>query len=102
MAFGLAAYASPGELPHTTQDSLPAVGQTLLDGLLPAGFQRKVSECLHLLLLSRALPGAITSTAACRSSARWARRLARAGRRDRREQPEAQRPPRRWPSHGKL
>ena len=30
--------------PATTQDSLPAVGQTLLDGLPPAGFQRKVSE----------------------------------------------------------
>src|SRR6516225_7462648 len=58
MAFGLAAYASPGELPHTTQGSLPAVGQTLLDGLLPAGSLRKVSECLHLLPLSRALPGA--------------------------------------------
>jgi hypothetical protein len=59
MAFGLTVYASPGGLPHMTQDSLPAVGQTLLDGLLPAGSQRKVSECLHLLLLSRALPGAI-------------------------------------------
>src|SRR5580700_397263 len=32
--------------PDATQDSLPAVGQTLLDGLLPAGFQRKVSEVL--------------------------------------------------------
>ena len=31
--------------PGTTQDSLPAVGQTLLDGLSPARFQRKVSEC---------------------------------------------------------
>ena len=30
--------------PTTTQDSLPAGGQTLLDGLLPAWFQRKVSE----------------------------------------------------------
>ena len=30
--------------PASTQDSLPAVGQTLLDGLLPAGFLRKVSE----------------------------------------------------------
>jgi len=29
-----------------TQDSLPAVGQTLLDGLSPAGFLRKVSELL--------------------------------------------------------
>jgi hypothetical protein len=31
--------------PASTQDSLPAVGQTLLDGLLPAGSHRKVSEC---------------------------------------------------------
>src|SRR5262245_37271505 len=45
MAFGLAVYASPPGLPQSTQDSLPAVGQTLLGGLLPAGFQRKVSEC---------------------------------------------------------
>src|SRR5262249_14242362 len=30
--------------PVSTQDALPAVGQTLLDGLLPAGFLRKVSE----------------------------------------------------------
>ena len=44
MAFGLAAYASSPGLPHSTQDSLPAVGQTLLDGLSPAGFLRKVSE----------------------------------------------------------
>src|SRR5262245_51621038 len=45
MAFGLAVYASPPGLPQSTQDSLPAVGQTLLDGLRPAGFLRKVSEC---------------------------------------------------------
>ena len=32
------------DYPTTTQDSLPAVGQTLLGGLLPAGFLRKVSE----------------------------------------------------------
>src|SRR5262249_36919363 len=32
-----------GGYPAPTQDSLPAVGQTLLDGLLPAGFLRKVS-----------------------------------------------------------
>ena len=30
--------------PTPTQDSLPAVGQTLLDGLSPAGSLRKVSE----------------------------------------------------------
>jgi hypothetical protein len=33
MAFGLAAYASSRSLPPATQDSLPAVGQTLPDGL---------------------------------------------------------------------
>ncbi len=32
-ASGLAAYASSHSLPHATQDSLPAVGQTLPDGL---------------------------------------------------------------------
>jgi hypothetical protein len=36
--------------PALTQDYLPAVGQTLLDGLEPAGFLRKVSECF---LISR-------------------------------------------------
>jgi len=49
--------------PAPTQDSLPAVGQTLLDGLLPAGSQRKVSG---VLLTSHppfpSLLGAITST----------------------------------------
>src|SRR5262245_4347145 len=30
--------------PASTQDSLPAAGQALLDGLSPARFQRKVSE----------------------------------------------------------
>jgi hypothetical protein len=64
-AFGLAVYASPPGLPHSTQDSLPAAGQALLDGLEPAGLLRKVSECfLHLILLPRALLGAITSTGA--------------------------------------
>jgi hypothetical protein len=38
MAFGLAVYASPSALPRTTQDSLPAAGQALPDGL----FTRKV------------------------------------------------------------
>jgi len=38
MAFGLAVYASQGRLPDTTQDSLPAAGQALLDGV----FTRKV------------------------------------------------------------
>src|SRR5262245_30010315 len=32
--------------PASTQDSLPAVGQTLLDGISPARFQRKVSESI--------------------------------------------------------
>ncbi len=33
MAFGLAVYASPSELPNPTQNSLPAAGQALPDGL---------------------------------------------------------------------
>ena len=63
MAFGLAVSASPCRLPHTTQDSLPAAGQTLPDGLLPAGFLRKVSE-LHPYISSSfpKLACAITST----------------------------------------
>jgi hypothetical protein len=41
--------------PTATQDSLPAAGQALLDGLLPAGSLRKVSGCfLHPILLSQA------------------------------------------------
>jgi hypothetical protein len=41
--------------PAPTQDSLPAVGQTLLDGLSPGGLRRKVSGCfLHPILLSQA------------------------------------------------
>ena len=46
MAFGLAVYASQYGLPRPTQDSLPAAGQALPDGLSPARFQRKVSELL--------------------------------------------------------
>ena len=38
MAFGLAAYVSRGWLPFLAQDSLPAAGQALPDGLPPAGF----------------------------------------------------------------
>jgi hypothetical protein len=33
MAFGLAVYASPSSLPPPAQDSLPAAGQALPDGL---------------------------------------------------------------------
>jgi hypothetical protein len=33
MAFGLAVYASPSLLPHSTQNSLPVAGQALLDGI---------------------------------------------------------------------
>ena len=39
MAFGLAVYASSRSLPYATQDSLPAVGQSLPDGL----FTRRVT-----------------------------------------------------------
>ena len=47
--------------PYTTQDLLPAVGQTLPDGLLPEGFQRKVSRrILHPILLSQVKRGART------------------------------------------
>jgi hypothetical protein len=35
----------PGGRPPRTQDSLPAAGQALPDGLSPAGFRREVSEC---------------------------------------------------------
>ena len=49
--------------PNTTQDSLPAVGQTLLDGLSPARFLRKVSKLLPYISFSfPKLLGAITST----------------------------------------
>ena len=50
--------------PNATQDSLPAVGQTLLDGLSPARFLRKVSKLLPYISFSfPKLLGAITSTA---------------------------------------
>ena len=64
MAFGLAVYASPSSLPPPTQDSLPAAGQALPDGLstrkVPTkGF--KVAS-LHLILLSQALLGTMIAT----------------------------------------
>jgi hypothetical protein len=58
--------------PDPTQDSLPAVGQTLLNGLPPAGLRRKVSECFVTSPPPfPSLLGAITSTerSACTSSA---------------------------------
>ena len=65
MAFGLAVYASQTGYPATTQDSLPAAGQALPDGLstrkVPTkGF--KVAS-LHLILLSQALLGTRKSPA---------------------------------------
>ena len=57
MAFGLAVYASPGLLPHPTQNSLPAAGQALPGGLstrrVPTKGFKAVS--LHLILPSQAL-----------------------------------------------
>jgi len=50
MAFGLAVYASPPGLPQSTQDSLPAVGQTLLDGL---STRRVPSKGFRVFLTSR-------------------------------------------------
>ena len=51
---GCLRFAATG-CPAATQDSLPAAGQALPDGLSPAGFHRKVSRCiLHLILLSQA------------------------------------------------
>ncbi len=56
MAFGLAVYASQAGSPRTTQDSLPAAGQALPDGVftrrVPTKSFRVVS--LHLFLLSQA------------------------------------------------
>ena len=48
-AFGLAAYASSPGLPHSTQDSLPAAGQALLDGL---STRRAPTEGFRVLLTS--------------------------------------------------
>jgi len=64
MAFGLAVYASQCGLPRPTQNSLPAAGQALPDGL----FTRKVpmkgfrAVFLHLILPSQAFLGAIDET----------------------------------------
>ena len=51
MAFGLAVYASRCRLPFIAQDSLPGAGQALLDGLLPARSQHKVSNHSIFLLI---------------------------------------------------
>jgi hypothetical protein len=51
MAFGLAVYASRCRLPFIAQDSLPGAGQALLDGLLPARPQYKVSNHSIFLLI---------------------------------------------------
>src|SRR5262249_22762050 len=66
MAFGLAVYASPGGLPHhdarlASSRWSDATGRAFH----PQGSdERFQSACLHLVPLSRALPGANTSTAA--------------------------------------
>ena len=53
-----AVYASRRASPHAMQDSLPAGGLRLCRaGVEPAGSLREVSD--HLILLSRAFPGAI-------------------------------------------
>ncbi len=58
-ALGLAVYASPGALPHKTQNSLPAAGQALPGGdQYPAGLLRKVSDSDRPPFTS--LPGART------------------------------------------
>ena len=57
-ASGLAVYASPGVLPHKTQNSLPAARQALPGGIgYPQGCAERF-QCLKHLLLSGALPGA--------------------------------------------
>ena len=54
-----AVYASRRALPHAMQDSLPAGGLRLCRaGVEPAGPRREVS--VHVILLSRAYPGAIS------------------------------------------
>jgi hypothetical protein len=55
--------------PTSTQDSLPAVGQTLLDGLSTRRVPMKGFRIasLHFILLSQALLGAITSTEVARA-----------------------------------
>ena len=59
MAFGLAVYASPGSLPPPAQDSLPAAGQALPDGLSTRKVPTKgfKAASLHLILPSQALLG---------------------------------------------
>ena len=56
MAFGLAVYASQCGLPRPTQDSLPAAGQALPDGLSTRRVPMKGfrSASVHLILLSQA------------------------------------------------
>ncbi len=65
MAFGLAVYASPSSLPCPTQDSLPAAGQALPDGLSTRKVPMKgFRSCrLHLIPLSQALLGAMFTPA---------------------------------------
>ena len=48
MASGMMPYVSRCRLPVTAQGSLPGAGQALPDGLLPAGFLRKVFNSLHV------------------------------------------------------
>src|SRR5262249_27116195 len=75
-AFGRAVYAAPGGLPHrdarlASSRWSDAPGRAFH----PQGsYERFQSACLHLLLLSRAVLSAITSTAVCRAEARWCRR----------------------------